>query len=447
MKKFLIAFCVFLLTSTVYSVASNYETKEDSVECLKQYSIYYLNLKKKMYDYALESWKFMFNNCPDVKSNMYADGIKIYKHYYNKAKSQERKDEILDTMMLIYDRRIQYFGNNSKFSEGWILGRKGMDLFDLGKDNVETHKQVYDILTKSNQQQGDKSEPVILFNWLKVGSKLYKEGNLEGEIFLDNYLTATAILNKQLSSAKTDDGNKEIIEKIKNTCDELLVSSGAGNCSVLSRTMTQQYETDSTNVENVSKIVALLNKLSCDDSPLFIRAVEQSYRLNPTAESAGYLARFFLKKSSFDKAKIYYSKAVDLSEDDAMKGELSYELAGLEFSHFKNYKEARDLALKSASFKSSWGIPYVLIGKIYAAESSNYGKDAFDHSAIYWLALDYFSKAKSVDNECAEEANKQIALYSQYIPDQEACFFRGYTQGDSFKIESWINESTKVRFR
>jgi hypothetical protein len=56
-------------------------------------------------------------------------------------------------------------------------------------------------------------------------------------------------------------------------------------------------------------------------------------------------------------------------------------------------------------------------------------------------------KAKSVDPECGIEADKQIALYSQYIPDKETGFFHGIEEGAIYKVGSWINEETTVRYR
>ena len=61
--------------------------KEDSIACLKHYSIYVLNLKKKMYDYTVESWNYMFKNCPGAGVRIYADGLKLYDHYYKVAET------------------------------------------------------------------------------------------------------------------------------------------------------------------------------------------------------------------------------------------------------------------------------------------------------------------------------------------------------------------------
>ena len=66
--------------------------------------------------------------------------------------------------------------------------------------------------------------------------------------------------------------------------------------------------------------------------------------------------------------------------------------------------------------------------------------------AGWWLATDYYQKAKSVDAEVAEKANKKIAQAKSQYPSTEDCFFYGLTNDNVFSFEDcWITESTTVR--
>ncbi len=447
MKKSLVVFFAFLLSMGSYANSNENTSKseKDSVECLKHYSIYVLNLKKKMYDYTLDSWKYMFDHCPDAATRLYSDGVKLYDHYYKVAKTQERQNEVVDTIMMIYDQRIKYFGKHSKYPEGWIRGRKALDLVKYKRGNEEAMKLAYEDFKLSFELMGDKSEDVVLFNWLKTSSSLFANGNIEGMQFLNDFLAVSQVLESQI--AKADKDQKEKKQTVRNECEELLVKSGAGDCASIEPFLNDQFLSDTNNSSNTSRIVNLLDKLGCTESSLYYQVVEKNYALNPTSEAAHQLAKMFVKKQEFDKAREYYNKAIENSQDNNQTSGLYYELAALEFAHFKNYQQARDLARKAISFKGDWGKPYMLIGNIYAAESKKYGEDDFAHSTVYWTALDKFKKAKELDEDCEEEANKQIALYSKYLPDKETGFFHGLNEGEVYTIGSWINESTKVRFR
>ncbi len=77
----------------------------------------------------------------------------------------------------------------------------------------------------------------------------------------------------------------------------------------------------------------------------------------------------------------------------------------------------------------------------------NFGEDELSHLSVYWVAVDQYKKAIQKDSELAKVANKKIKTYSQYFPDTEMVFFYSYKVGDTYKLEGWINESTKVRTR
>ncbi len=423
----------------------NNSSASDSIECLKQYSIYTLNLKKKMYNYTLEPWRYMFNNCPDAKIRVYSDGIKLYSYYYNKAKTETRKDEIVDTMMMIYDQRIKYFGTHPKYPEGWILGRKALDLMKYKRGNQKDMMDAYSWFSKSFELRGDQSEDVVLFTWLKTGLSLMNHGDISKDQFFNDFMTISAVFDVQIANASGSE--TERIKKIRNGCEDLFVKSGGGECASIENMLQEQFSADKDNAENVSRIVGLLDKLSCTDSPFYVEVVEKNYALNPDYKAAYQLAKLFVKKQDFQKSKTYYQEAINSCDDKAVKSMYCYELASIEFVHFQDLQEARELAREAVALKGDWGKPYILIGKIYAAGSKKFGKDEFEHSTVYWLATDSFSKAKSIDPSCAEEANEQIAIYTQYFPNKETLFFRGLKEGDEYPLGSWINETTIVRSR
>ncbi len=72
------------------------------------------------------------------------------------------------------------------------------------------------------------------------------------------------------------------------------------------------------------------------------------------------------------------------------------------------------------------GDPYILIGNLYAASAKNFGSNEFEHKTAYWVAVDMFYKAKSVDAEVATKANELISIYSKHFPGTEQIFFQGF---------------------
>lgn len=422
------------------------EAESDSMECLKNFSLYSLSFKKKMYDYAIQPWREMFDNCPRTTVRLYSDGVKLYEHYIAREKNATRKEELIDTLLMVYDRRIQYFGGYGKYPEGWILGRKGIDIVKYRRHTMEGLKDAFDCFNRSFELQKLEMEPLVALNWLQSANTLREKGEVSTDDFLSIYLNVDDVLAAQIKKEKNE-SKIAMLNKISGTCVAILSNSGFDNCDQLEKSMTARYEEVKEDAAAVGRILRLLNNLECTDGELFAKAAEQNYRLEPTDMSAYFLAKLFVKKSDFEKAKYYYNEAISLSDENEDKAKWYYELALITFSHDKNGPQARELAYKAIKCNNNWGKPYILIGNIYAQESKKYGSNEFEHKTVYWVALDQYKKAKSVDPECQSEAQKQINLYSQYMPDKETGFFHGIEEGQTYTVGSWINEETVVRYR
>jgi hypothetical protein len=87
----------------------------------------------------------------------------------------------------------------------------------------------------------------------------------------------------------------------------------------------------------------------------------------------------------------------------------------------------------------------MLIGDIYVAASRSFGEDNFEKSTVFWVAVDYFERARS-NPDCAVDASRKANDYRKYFPNKEEAFFRSLQEGQTYKVGGWINENTRVRF-
>ncbi|MCU4157720.1 hypothetical protein J1N10_17225 [Carboxylicivirga sp. A043] len=440
----LILLLVGIIAGSSYTNAQ--EQKMDSMECLKNYSLYKEALKKKMYDYSIDAWRVMFNQCPDVTIRLYADGVEIYEHYIKKEQDEMRKQALVDTLLLIYDQRIKYFGSHPKYPEAWVLGRKGLDIVTYRRNDVEALKQAVECFEVSYSKLGNKMEPMVAVNWLQATNALMKNGDKEPQDVLNVYMNVDEVMAAQIAK-QSNPKRKAMLNKASMSCVEIVTQSGFDDCVALESALLDKFLIVQDDADGLTRLLKLLDAFDCTDSELYAKAAEQNYNLNPNAEASYLLAKFFIRQNQFDKAKEYYLKTISQADDEDLQAKCFYELAVVTFSHFKNSPEARKYAQNALQKKSNWGKPHILIGNIYAQESTKYGDNDFEHQTVYWVAIDQYKKAKSVDPDCQQEADKQINLYSQYLPDKETGFFHGIQEGDMYTIGSWINEKTTVRYR
>lgn len=418
--------------------------KAGVTEFMSEFTLYDQFYKQKDYKSAYSHWKKVYQKYPKSSINLYIHGVNMYDAKIAAATDEATRQAYIDTMMSIYDRRIKYFDQ-----KGFVLGRKATDYvkYELSNPDItdDQRKQVlktaYGELEQSVNLEKNETEAAVLVVYMQVTKSLFLMGELGKDQVMKNYDTLTKITDAQLAK----DANDEKAKVAKNEIDKAYQTSGAADCEALQAYYGPKFDEISGNVDELKKMLRALERQDCTSSDLFGKASEKLYQLEPSAEAAFNMARLFVKNDDVDRAKEYYKKAIDVETDKELLGKYYYELAIFTFAKEHAFGKARDLARKSIENDPSSGRAYILLGDIYAQGAKTYGSTDFDHTAVYWLACDYYEKAKRVDPDIAATANQKIGTYRVYFPDKESLFFQGLQTGQNFQLGGWINETTKVR--
>ncbi|MBE0655652.1 MAG: tetratricopeptide repeat protein [Bacteroidales bacterium] len=434
LKFLLVAALGFVLNTNGFTQGGNENVPE---ECLKNYSLYYEFYKHKNYTDALVPWRELFKQCPEWKESTFAYGINIYRDFLDKEKDPVKIIAYTDTIMMIYDKRIEYF----PASKGDVLGRKGIDLLRYRRnDGPEYIRQGFDILKESVAIEKEKSSPVVLTTQISAGISLYLNDLLDGEEVINAYVTATEILDAEMAkrpSAKTKQAREAIDANIKD--------SRVMTCEAISGIFGPKYEANQDNIEFLKLVSGFLNDAGdCEMDPLYAKVAEQLYSKEPSAEAAYNLGRLFMKKDQYEKSKTYFLEAVESAKDDASKANYYYTLAGLSQQYLNSPNDAVSYASQATQLRPEWGDPYILMGIAYISGNSSLGDD-FERRTAYWIAVDMFQKARSADPSVADKASGLIREYSEYFPSKEDLFFRSIAEGDRYTVGGWINKSTLAR--
>lgn len=406
------------------------------VECIKNQSLYNEFYKQKNYVDALIPWRKTVTICPTCSKNLFLHGISIYKFKIANTKDAALRDKYIDSLMVIYDDRVKYTGN-----EGVALGRKGVDLFALRESSFA---DAYEFLNKSVDLQQDKSEGAVLNDFMRTSVMMLKAEKINKEAMVINYMKSADYLASLIKST-SDEKEKETLTTVAANVDQMFSESGAADCATLSGIFKPKLEASPDNIDLLKNICKIFDRNKCADESVYAQASENLYKVEPSAESAYNLARMFLKRENYNKASGYYSEAINLQQDSLIKSQLYFELGTLTLAQ-GNASGAVQNARNSLKFNPKEGRSYLLIGKSYASDTKSVSDDDFKRSAVYWVAVDKFIKAKQVDEKVAEEATTLINQYSEHFPTKENGFFYDVKEGQSYTVEGWINESTTARY-
>ena len=209
---------------------SKYGTSEDSIKCGKHLSAYRTFFKLKIYEDAIGTWWKAFNDCPASSEIMYLDGVTMYHSFIEAAPDGPVREGLIDTLMLIYDRRMEYFGG-----EGNILGRKGRDLLTYRRADIEQVQKAYEMLKKSIELGGKESKEAVMLLFISAGIMLNKEEIIDDNQVIEDYFMVIWILDQM-------EGRSSRWARTRATIVEILRKEDILSCEALNRYYEPQVE-------------------------------------------------------------------------------------------------------------------------------------------------------------------------------------------------------------
>ncbi|MBR2617863.1 MAG: hypothetical protein IKC81_00940 [Paludibacteraceae bacterium] len=420
---------------------SKFGTGEDSIRCLENLSMYQSYYKIKDYESAYASWKVVFDECPQAGGRtLYGNGAFLIVQKMMKAPAAE-KQQWFDLLMKCYDQRIQYFGTDRKYSEAWIRGRQAVDYINYSGD-AEMLGKVLPWLKQAVDHGMHNADADVINSYFQMLEKQYQSNpDVYRAGFIDEYLRVGDMLDKRILMA---DKQKDNYQLVRNNIDNIFSVSGAADCKTLEGVFASKVEAEKENSEALNKIIRVFRMAGCKDSDVYSTASIYSHQLNPTAQTAEGCAQRAIKQEKYAEAIAFYDEALQLEEVDSLKYDYAYAKAAI-LRQMGRYAESRSAAYQAISFKANEGDPYILIATMYA-DSNPFGDDKILAKTVYWAAVDKLEKAKSIDPECAESAQKLINAYRQHYPSKEDVFFKPELKpGTMFHIGGWINEDVRCR--
>ena len=418
---------------------SKYGHGEDSIQCIRNYSLYSEYYKQKNYDDALPYWRLVFNDCPKASKNIYQHGANIYKFYIIQATRKnnvELKNAFVDTLMLVYDQRIKLYPKD----KGRVLGYKAADILRFKQNDMVCMRKAYAFSGESMDIRKNNTPKSVINSYMHTTLVLFDNNDLTDSEVVENYARTQAILDAQL--AKTPDD--EELEDLKTSISSNFANSGAASCDALILLFTPQFKENPGDIDVLKRISYWLNNTGCTESNLYLNATIALNKIEPTATLAYHIAQLYVKQKNYQAAVKFYKQAIDQETEMAAKSKYLVEIGYITQSEYGDLPLAKSYALKAINANPGSGKPYLLLGNIYAG-AKNYGPDDLSHKAVFWVSVDQYTKAKQMDPDLASIANDRINAYSKYFPDTEMVFFFGFNVGDRYTLDGWINESTTVR--
>lgn len=389
----------------------------------------------KDYNAAAHYLKELLDKCPKASENTFVRGTTLYKNKINRAKSIAEKNVYVDSLLLLYDLRNEYFGSHPKRGTAYILDRKAREYLTYKPNDRAGIREAF---REAIEAGGDNSDPETVVAYFTNLCDDYKNTD---EVMPDEII---AEYDRLLPFFEK---NPEASE-YKSQFDAAFGLSGAASCENLETLFRGKLEAAPEDEALLAQAVSMMSRAKCDGDFYFAIA-EKYYQVNPSSETAMFLAQAFQNKGDYAKADTYLNEALAVEQDPAERQKLLVRIAlvGLVAN---NINDAATAARQARDLNPEDGVPYFVLAQCYASSAAACG--GFAGQATFWAAYDTMAKAVELlpsDSEYMEHAKTSLGAFRNRFPSSEECFFNELQDGARYTVTcgTAAGVSTTVRPR
>ncbi len=418
------------------------ETPEQRKENILASTFLKEELANRNYPQATLYLQQLLKNCPAASENTFVRGVTLYKNKINRAKSLAEKNVYVDSLLLLYDLRLEHFANHPKRGKAYILDRKAREHLTYREGDREGIRADFELAIAAQIEANGTPD-------LEAVAIYYK--NLCDD-YKNDIVDAMTIMNAYDTYSKYFESADESQAEFKNQFETCFSMSGAASCENLQKIFEPKIAAAPADEALLSKVYQLLAKANCE-SNFFLSVAEAYYAVKPQSSIAMLLAQIYQGQKNFDKAKLYLREALANETVAEEREKLLVRIGILEMT-------ANNYAVAIKSFNESInidetdddGLALYFLAQCYVASSKDCGSELSKH-AIYWVGYDFLQKAlpllEVTDASLAENAKKLAASYRSVFPTAEECFFAELKEGSSYTINCGAAKglTTRVRYR
>ena len=393
-------------------------------------AIYTDMVKIEKYADAIEPHTWLLENTPNLNESLYQNGVKIYSGLANKETDKIQKAAYQAKALEMYDLRIEYFGN-----EASVLNRKAFPAYKFYKGDKSKYNELMDLFEKTFTLNGADFSTNNFVAYMDVIRRFKATGGIiSDEKVLDIYTSLIDVLDAKIAASNKPASLEKVVENI----DKLLTLTIDLSCDYVESLLGPKLA-ETGDIKIASKIFKLMLQNKCTDRSLAFEAAKIVNQNSPDFAISKFLASRASKEDDRQSAIKYYKQAISLTKNATKKAEIYLSLAKIDYQAGLK-SSARNNCRKALAADPSMTEAHVLIGNLYLSsfEECKQGEFKTVDYAVFIAAHNAFEKARDYEN-----MKKSKGLF----PSITDIFTEEYTEGQSIKIDCWINESVILEKR
>lgn len=384
------------------------------------------------YQRAANAAQWLMEEAPELYDGLYINAYQAYENLAEVAKTETERDQYLDTMFMVYDKKEAIFGltDREKNNKAYKYYKYWKSNEDKVGDAIDAYKVVYEIPEEIINNN------IVSYMDMVRRYKAYGNNFSSEEVFNTYTMVMDVIALKEVQGEDT-----EKLQKYKEAVNGLLtmIMGDELNCEFINDKLAPPLDQDA-DPKLARKVFSLLLNQGCSDSPYFIKAAKIIQSDEPSSGMAKILAQRAYAGGDFKEAEALYIEAMNLTPDAKAKADLQFALADIYLRDGKK-SQARNAAKEAANLDPErTNEVWSFIGNLYMSSFNDCAKkqSQIDDRAIFMAAYDAFQKAGDA---------KGMANAKAQFPTVSDIFTANKEAGENISVGCWINVSTTLRTR
>ncbi len=428
----LIQFC--LMVSMGYSQCKEWNWPTDKKTAEEKVALLQDAMTNKRYRQASKPLRWLIENAPQLNTSIYIYGATIYDELASREKTASLKKKYTDSLMLMYDLRIQHCGQM-----GYVLNRKATSAFKYDVNGAEPAKVLLLMDSAIAVNKFDTSDG-LLFPYMQTMVIVQsKSKTLTEDDILSRYEKITNIIDYKINQAKNNPKALSKLKKYKTDMDEWLLKIMKPDCEFVKNNLGPKFKQNPTDLILAKRIFTFLVNGKCANDSLWMKAGAMIFDQEKDFSLGKILGLQFLASGNTAKAETYFNEIMPMASNKTDSAEVYYYKGSIE-ARGQNKAKARDYYWMSTRLDAKRKDAFERIGDLYYESFSDCAKmqsQAVDR-LIYLAAYEYYAKA---------ENQKKMLMAKRQFPSKEEIFLINQKVGEKVKVNCWVNEEVVVRTR
>jgi len=433
--SFRLAFFMGLLSMIMPALSARAQTSENEEKPTKQeiaihYSLYYEDFKNGNYEGALPNLRWILKHAPGFSRNTdknFDRAVKVYEELAMAAEDEQTRRAYLDSALMIFDKAVPTIKDIGGTIDEYEWTRDKGNFILKHRDDLPEMIDSVAVLFRKAWDLDPKRTQLFYIEYI-IRDYLSKDDKQAAIDFMD-----------EVEQKRGDD--PDIMARITEFRGAIFTSPEERIAF-----LENQLEKNPGDMDLITELFELYKEEGMRDK--MYEMGEKLKEQEPTARVFRILGKMRLEDGDTQEAIRLYEKSLELDDGKENAREVYYNI-GIAHQQEGRLSRARTAFRKALQADPNYGLALIAIGDLYVQAVQNCGSFEREDRAVYWLATDYFERAKARDPSVANMANQRIKNIRRFYPTAEDKFFKGWNEGDKYTINygcyEWINETTTVR--